>query len=99
MSCPKDEQFGLTERLGCGWGSSEVSTRYMIFVAGDGGMFAIVCSTTSFLTVPSACVLRILRSGDDLAIVDTVLLVQMVVIKSPAEEEAAMMNGLVCPGE
>ena len=66
MSCPNDEQFGFTVRVGVGCGSSEVSTRSMIvfsFLAVDWGMYAIVCSTISFFTVASACDLRMLRSG------------------------------------
>ena len=102
ISCPKDEQFGLTVRMGLSWVSSEVSTRSMIvvsFVAGDWGRLATACSTSSFFTAASACVLRMLRSGGDLVIVDTVLLVGVVDMKSAAENEAAMIKTFVCPGD
>ena len=82
--------------------SSEVSTRSIIvvsLVAGDGMRLVIVFLTWSFLTIASACVLRMLRSRSDLAFVDTVLLVGVVDMKSAAEDEGAMMNGFVCPGE
>ena len=94
MSCPNDEQFGLTVRVGVGWGSSEVSTRSMIvvsFVAVDWGMLAIVCSSISFFTIASACDFRMLLSGGDLAMVETVLLEGVVIMKSAAEEDAAML--------
>ena len=62
-------------------------------------MLAIVCSTMSFSTIASACILRILRSGGDFAMLDTVLLEGVDTIKFAAEEEAAMMKGFECPGE
>ena len=102
MSCPNDEQFGFMVGVGFDWVSSEVSTRSMIvvsFEAGGCGMLAIACSTISFFTVASACALRMLRSGGVFAIVETVLIEDLVIMKFAAEEDAAMIKGFECPGE
>ena len=102
ISFPNDEQFGFTVRFGLGWGSSDVSTKSKVvvsFVAGDWGMLAIACSTMSIFTVASACVLRMLCSGGDFAIVETVLVEGVDIMISAAEEDAAIIKGFECPGE
>ena len=88
ISCAKVEQFGLMLSGVFGGGSSEMSTRstntVSLFldscvessVVGESEMLAMAFSTLNFLTVASALDLRILRSGDDFAIVATVLLLR-----------------------
>ena len=111
MSCPKEAQLGLMLRVVFCWGSSDESARSMIVVSlvfvcwGElsigrvDARLAVVFLTWSFLTVASASVLRMLRSGGDLAIVETVLLVGVEIMKSTAEGDAAIIKGLECPGE
>ena len=95
----------------CIWGSSEVSMRSIIVVSlvlvwcsessvvGVKDRFAMAFSTLSFFTVASALDLRMLRSGGDVAIVETVLRLGVESIKSAAEEDVAIMKGFACPGE
>ena len=100
--CPNDEQFGLMVRVGLSLGSSDVSTKSTIvvsFVASGWGILATVFSVMSFFTVDSAFVLRVILSGGDFAMVDIVLLEGVDIMKSAAEEDAAMIRGFECPGE
>ena len=99
-------------RATCGGLSSEVSIRSITVVflsfgscvessvedSGDNEIFAMAFSTFSFLTVGSALDFRMFRKGGDLAIVDTVLRLG-VSMKSAADDDVAIMNGFVCPGD
>ena len=110
MSFPNVVQLGLMLNASCGGLSSEVSIRSMMVVFlclrscvessvdGDNEMLAMAFSTFSFLTVASALDFRMFCIGGDFAIVDTVLRLG-VSMKSAADDDVAIINGFVCPGD
>ena len=110
MSCQNVVQLGLMLNAACGGLSSEVSRRSMMVVFlrlrscvessvdGDNEMLAMAFSTFSFLTVASALDFQMFRIGRDFAIVDTVLRLG-VSLKSAADDDVAIINGFVCPGD